>query len=243
MEHIFSIIIKFLEAFAQSIVPKKEAVKLKSKELDKLLAPIEEIEVKKEVHAQKYLWLLDNGHGVETSGKRSPSFEDGRQLLEFEFNRAIVKKIISRLDELGVANLDLVPGENDVSLSDRVALASSCDDNGLTKIYVSVHGNAATDHWTSASGVETYHYPGSQTGIALATVFQDHLAQQTGWKDRGIKEANFYVLRKTTMPAILTENGFFSNKTQCEQMLSTEYRDKVAEAHVQAILKIEKDGI
>ena len=93
------------------------------------------------------------------------------------------------------------------------------------------------------SGVETFCYPGSTTGHRLGDVFQKHLIDQTGWRDRGVKEANFYVLRKTTMPAILTENGFFSNKQQCEQMLSAEYRDKIAEAHVQAILEIEKDSI
>ena len=238
MERIFSIIVKLFERFAiLFLTNKEEELYLDSKKIDE---PEEEVKVE---HQKRYLWLLDNGHGVETSGKRSPKFEDGRQLLEYEFNRAIVKKIINRLDELGVASLNLVPGEHDVPLSDRVSLAATCDDKDLKKIYVSVHGNAATDLWSIASGVETYHYPNSQTGIALATVFQKHLVQQTGWKDRGIKEARFYVLRKTTMPAILTENGFFSNKTQCEQMLSIEYRDKVAEAHVQAILEIEKDRI
>ena len=238
MERIFSIIVNLFERFAILFLSAEEEQLYHDSKKD----TESEEEVKLE-HRKTYLWLLDNGHGVETSGKRSPRFEDGTQLLEYEFNRAIVKRIIDRLDELGVASLNLVPGEHDVPLADRVALASACDDKGLQKIYVSVHGNAATDLWSIASGVETYHYPNSQTGIALATVFQKHLVQQTGWKDRGIKEAKFYVLRKTTMPAILTENGFFSNKAQCEQMLSMEYRDKVAEAHVQAILEIEKDGI
>jgi len=238
VERIFSIIAKLFERFATLFLTnEEEKLYLDSKEIEE---PAEEVKVE---HQKRYLWILDNGHGVETSGKRSPRFEDGRQLLEYEFNRAIVKRIIDRLDELGVAYLNLVPGENDVPLADRVALASTCDDKGLGKVYVSVHGNAATDLWSIASGVETYHYPNSQTGISLATVFQKHIVQQTEWKDRGIKEAKFYVLRKTTMPAILTENGFFSNKAQCEQMLSMEYRDKVAEAHVQAILEIEKDGI
>ena len=243
MEHIFSIIIKFLEAFAQSIVPKKEAVKLKSKELDKLLAPVKEIEVKKEVHVQKYLWILDNGHGDTTPGKRSPKFDDGSQLFEYAFNREVVSRVADALDKHGVAYLNLVKTDDDMTLASRVGSSALVDAQGLKKVYVSVHANAASDDWSSASGVETYCFPGSSTGHSLASVFQKHIVAQTGWKDRGVKESNFYVLRKTSMPAILTENGFFTNKEQCEQMMTNEYKDKIANAHVQAILEIEEKGI
>ena len=242
MERIFSLIVKtILQALSSGKKPEPELQP--EEKAPEESAPEPEPEEKKVTHQKKYLWLLDNGHGDTTPGKRSPKFDDGTQMFEYEFNRAVVARIKDRLDEIGVAYLDLVPGDNDVSLGDRVALAKSCDDQGLEKVYISVHGNAATDDWSSASGVETFCYPGSTTGHRLSDVFQKHLIDQTGWRDRGVKEANFYVLRKTTMPAILTENGFFSNKQQCEQMLSAEYRDKIAEAHVQAILEIEKDSI
>ena len=242
MERILSLIVKtILQALSSGKKPEPELQP--EEKAPEESAPEPEPEEKKVTHQKKYLWLLDNGHGDTTPGKRSPKFDDGTQMFEYEFNRAVVARIKDRLDEIGVAYLDLVPGDNDVSLGDRVALAKSCDDQGLEKVYISVHGNAATDDWSSASGVETFCYPGSTTGHRLSDVFQKHLIDQTGWRDRGVKEANFYVLRKTTMPAILTENGFFSNKQQCEQMLSAEYRDKIAEAHVQAILEIEKDSI
>ena len=242
MERIFSLIVKtILQALSSGKKPEPELQP--EEKAPEESAPEPEPEEKKVTHQKKYLWLLDNGHGDTTPGKRSPKFDDGTQMFEYEFNRAVVARIKDRLDEIGVAYLDLVPGDNDVSLADRVALAKSCDDQGLEKVYVSVHGNAATDDWSSASGIETFCYPGSTTGHRLGDVFQKHLIDQTGWRDRGVKESKFYVLRKTTMPAILTENGFFSNKQQCEQMLSAEYRDKIAEAHVQAILEIEKDGI
>lgn len=48
----------------------------------------------------KFLWILDNGHGKNTPGKRSPKLADGRQLMEYEFNRAIVKKIATMLTQL-----------------------------------------------------------------------------------------------------------------------------------------------
>ena len=253
MERIFSLIAKFFESIIVScfLNREEEELYLASKaDKDKVeekntVAAKEDIKQEEKVaHQKRYLWLLDNGHGETTPGKRSPIFDDGRQLFEYEFNRAVVARIKKRLDEIGVAYVDLVPTDDDVSLGDRVALAAACDDQGLdNKVYVSVHGNAATDDWSSANGIETFCYPGSTTGHRLGDVFQKHLIDQTGWRDRGVKEAKFYVLRKTTMPAILTENGFFSNQQQCEQMLSAEYRDKIAEAHVQAILEIEKDGI
>ena len=243
MERIFSLIVKvILQALGSSKKPAPDPEPEEPAKVKEEPTP-EPAKEEKVVHQKKYLWLLDNGHGETTPGKRSPKFDNGTRMFEYEFNRAVVARIKDRLDEIGVAYLDLVPGDNDVSLGDRVALAKSCDDQGLEKVYISVHGNAATDDWSSASGVETFCYPGSTTGHRLGDVFQKHLIDQTGWRDRGVKEANFYVLRKTTMPAILTENGFFSNKQQCEQMLSAEYRDKIAEAHVQAILEIEKDSI
>ena len=243
MERIFSLIVKtILQALSSGKKPK--LVPKPEEKASEEVAPESEPEEEKVAHQKRYLWLLDNGHGETTPGKRSPIFDDGRQLFEYEFNRAVVARIKKRLDEIGVAYVDLVPTDDDVSLGDRVALAAGCDDQGLdNKVYVSVHGNAATDDWSSANGIETFCYPGSTTGHRLGDVFQKHLIDQTGWRDRGVKEAKFYVLRKTTMPAILTENGFFSNQQQCEQMLSAEYRDKIAEAHVQAILEIEKDGI
>jgi len=243
VEHIFSIITSFLEVIAQTLVPRKEAVKLKIKSLDSVVEPVKEIEVKKKEHRQRYLWILDNGHGHTTPGKRSPKMNDDRQLFEYAFNRDVVRRITAQLDSHGVAYFNLVKSDDDMSLPMRVAASTAADDLGLAKLYISVHANAASDNWSSASGVETYCCPGSPTGHSLAVIFQKHIVEQTGWKDRGVKKAKFFVLKKTTMPAILTENGFFTNRIQCEQMMTNEYKDKVAYAHVKAILEIEEKGI
>ena len=50
----------------------------------------------------KYLWLLDPGHGIDTPGKRSPLWPDGTQLMEFEFNRDIVRRCIRMADDVAV---------------------------------------------------------------------------------------------------------------------------------------------
>ncbi|MFT5911013.1 MAG: N-acetylmuramoyl-L-alanine amidase, partial [Paraglaciecola sp.] len=54
---------------------------------------------------------------------------------------------------------------------------------------------------------------------------------------------DLYVLRETWMPAILTENGFFTNKTQAKDLMKDSVRQKIADAHVAAIMEIERKGI
>lgn len=80
----------------------------------------------------------------------------------------------------------------------------------------------------------------------LAKIFQKHLLKGLGWKNRGVrskKEKQFYVLRNTNMPAILTENGFYTNKEECKKMLSEEYIKKIAYAHFLAIKETEEIGL
>jgi N-acetylmuramoyl-L-alanine amidase len=202
----------------------------------------------------RYLWCLDNGHGVKTAGKRSPVFDDGvTQLLEYEFNRDIVVRIAKRLDEEGLRYFDVVPDVDQVGdfLDGRVHRAN-IKASDIPKVFVSVHSNAGPvatpNDWCapSISGIETWHYHTSVKGKAIAAVFQQHLIQETGWKNRHLKsrpERQFVVLEKTTMPAILTENGFFNNKEQALELMKPDVRQRIAEAHVKAILEIENSGI
>lgn len=189
----------------------------------------------------KYLWILDNGHGEATAGKRSPKLEDGRQLFEYEFNRDIVKKLGVKLSSADIRYHVLVPeSEGDVSLFERVKRANNLKSN-LPKLYISIHSNAQSDNWGTANGIETYYYEPSVKSKKLASVFQKHLIETVGWKDRGVKTANFYVIKNTKMPAILTENGFYSNKEECLHLLSDEWREKIAEAHFIAIKEVEEN--
>jgi len=73
-------------------------------------------------------------------------------------------------------------------------------------------------------------------------MFQENLVQVTGWIDRGIRRGNFQIIRETAMPAILTENGFYTNREQCEYLLDPDWRTTIAEAHVEAIKEIEEMG-
>ena len=68
--------------------------------------------------------LLDNGHGKETPGKRSPKWSDGSQLFEWEYNRRVVDAIIAKLDGLGIKSVKIVPEDTEISLSERAARAN-----------------------------------------------------------------------------------------------------------------------
>ena len=199
-------------------------------------------------HKQRYLWCLDNGHGKLTAGKRSPKFENGSRFFEYEFNRDIVKRVIEKLNEIGVKHFNVVPEvDTDNFLQGRVERANE-KVSDLPKIFLSIHANAfGNSGWEAPKGIETWHFHNSRTGQSLARVFQKHLIAKTGWSNRKLKSypgsKQFYVLRNTNMPAVLTENGFYTNKEECALLMKSEIRQKIANAHVDAILEIEKNGI
>jgi len=74
----------------------------------------------------------------------------------------------------------------------------------------------------------------------MAEVFQRHLIQEMKWRDRGIKpRKGLYLLRESTMNAVMTENGFMTHPWQATKLMRNSTRKNVAMAHVQAIVEIE----
>lgn len=187
----------------------------------------------------KHLWVLDAGHGINTKGKRSPKWNDGSQLFEWEFNRDIVKRIANKCKQLSIKYHILVPEDIDISLKKRCERANNLKSN-LPKITVSVHGNAAGVE--QANGYEVWTSPGKTESDKVATVFYNEAKHITNLKMRKDfsdgdpdKESRFYILIHTKMPCILTENGFFTNEKESHLMLTNKYRNMIAEAHVQAM--------
>lgn len=192
----------------------------------------------------KPIVLLDNGHGKETAGKCSPVWSDGSQLFEWEFNRDIVRRIAEKLQADGVPYRVLVPEENDISLSERVKRANEIAKENDGKVYVlSIHANAG-----GGTGWEIYTSPGQTPSDAIATVFFEEAGREfmpDGWRMRSDysdgdpdKEANFYILTKTTCPAVLTENFFMDTKKDCCFIMSENGRERIANMHVAAIKRV-----
>lgn len=192
----------------------------------------------------KPIVILDNGHGEETAGKRSPVWGDGSQLFEWEFNRDIVRRIAAKLDDLGIGYEILTPETNDVSLSERCRRANEIYRNYNEMAFlVSVHANAG-----GGTGWEVYTSPGETKADVIATVFAEE-AQRVfvpdGWRMRfdysdgdPDKEAAFYILKHTSCPAILTENFFMDTEKDCRFIMSDAGREQIADMHVAAIKRV-----
>ena len=194
----------------------------------------------------KTLVILDNGHGIDTPGKRSPIWSNNTQLFEWKFNRNIVDYIIQYLQVANISYVKLVEETQDISLKDRVDRINSIfkEYKDKYKIYlISVHGNAA-DNAPTANGIEVFTSIGETKSDIIAEVFYEKL-KNLGWKmrpnrsNKGGKEENFYILKNSYCPAVLTENGFYTNEEECKKMLDYYWQKEIALAHYKAIQDIE----
>lgn len=174
--------------------------------------------------------MLDAGHGYNTPGKRSP---DGMR--EYEFNRAVAnyaKQLLVNYKNVTVyfSHSD----QEDVSLQQRTEKANRLN----VDIFVSIHANAyGSGGWNDVGGIETYVYP-SRPPLAyqLAQKVQRNLVLSTGLDNRGVRTADFHVLRETKMDAVLAECGFMTNRDEINLLRSETYRRTVAEAIVKALV-------
>ena len=187
--------------------------------------------------------LIDNGHGIETKGKRSP---DGR-LLEYAQNRLLAGRIVTVLQARGHDAALLVPEETDISLPERCRRVNEwCRQLGKENVLlISIHCNAAgrSDRWLTARGWCAYTTRGNTRADALATSLynaaQAHLPGhrlRTDYTDADPdQEADFYLLRHTSCPAVLTENLFMDNHEDCDFLLSPEGQQTLIDLHVDGI--------
>src|SRR5690625_3255077 len=155
---------------------------------------------------------IDAGHGINTPGKRTP--DDER---EWSFNSIVAQSIIDNLKKyrgVKTVRLDDPTGKRDVPLQERTNKAN----NANADILVSCHHNANTGKWGNWTGTETYYYPGSTKGKQLAQALHPSVVKAYGLRDRGIKSANFHMLRESRMPAILIEGGFMDSTIDIKKL-------------------------
>lgn len=191
-------------------------------------------------------FLLDNGHGKETPGKRSPVWPDGSQLFEWKFNREIVQGIHSKLTLAGISSEILVPEEYDLPLIDR-CLRANCFHSKEYSILVSVHVNATP----GAQGWEIWTSKGETTSDLFAEYFCDSAIkylpdfrmrfERIGKNEGRDKDKNFKILYGTHGPAVLTENLFMDNPDECRYLLSEHGKQSIIDLHVSAIMNIRND--
>ena len=189
--------------------------------------------------------LIDNGHGHNTPGKRSP---DGK-FREYAYNREISKRTVADLIDRGYDAELLIPEDNDISLEERVRRVNNIclASDPSCVILVSVHVNAAGNgsKWTNATGWSVYTCKGQTSSDKLAECLCEAAIKNfPGKRIRTDKsdgdpdwEENFYILCKTLCPAVLTENFFMDNHTDLEYLQSKAGKRTVVDTHVEGIVE------
>lgn len=175
------------------------------------------------LRAAERTFMLDAGHGGSDSG----AVYNGR--LEKNDNLRITLAVGERLARSGERVLYTRTDDSTVDLTYRSTMANSA---GAT-YFVSFHRNSAS---TVGRGVEVYYYTGlsaQSTAARMAAPVQDALVA-CGFHNRGVKQAKFSVLRRTSMPAILVELAFINNEAE-NAKLDSEF-DRIADAIASALL-------
>lgn len=186
--------------------------------------------------------LIDNGHGENTPGKRSP---DGK-LREYSYTREIADMVVSALNKMSIDAERIVKESIDVPLVERCRRVNEfCKELGASNvILVSIHCNAAgSGEWLQARGWEAYTTPKPTKSDALAECLykaaEKSLADVKMRKDLSDgdsdKEADFYVIKNTKCPAVLTENLFQDNKEDVTFLLSRIGKQAIVQLHVDGI--------
>lgn len=192
--------------------------------------------------------LLDNGHGENTPGKRSPLWLDGTQLFEWQYTREIAMMVEHALRKEGIDVERIVRENLDVPLSERCRRVNNiCKEAGTQNcLLVSIHCNACNG---KARGWEIHTYLGQSKSDEYATIFWNTAKELIGtrskmrgdWSDGDPDwDSNFAILRDTRCPAVLTENLFMDNEEDCKYLLSPEGKLTIATIHTASILKILK---
>ena len=188
--------------------------------------------------------LIDNGHGIQTKGKRSP---DGK-LLEYAYTRELARRIVSILQSRGYDSELLVPEDDDMPLSERVRRTNAhCQALGKSNvILISLHLNAAGDgtKWMNATGWSCYTCKGQTESDRLADCL--YKAAEQILKNQVIRtdyardgdpdwEENFYILRHSLCPAVLTENFFMDSLYDRDFLLNEAGKRAIVDTHVNGL--------
>lgn len=174
---------------------------------------------------------LDAGHGLRTSGKQTP---DG--IKEWTLNDKVRDKVVDFLKEYDVIFIypDGNEGNTDESLTSRRTMYIRQDVDAV----VSIHHNAYTGVWGSATGVEVYvDRKSTAADKELANLIYTRLVKYTGLKGRGVKSANWTVINQNSIPAVLVEGGFMDNKKDHACITSDEGQTSYAKAVAEALIE------
>jgi N-acetylmuramoyl-L-alanine amidase len=168
--------------------------------------------------------VVDPGHG----GK-DPGAIGYRGLREVDVILPIAQQVAALLEQQGIQAVMTRKDDYFVDLQPRVTMAERTD----ADLFVSIHANSIGGR-PDVQGLETYYY---SSGGRLAQTIHNSILQNVDIRDRGVRQARFYVLRKSSMPAVLVEVGFVSSPQEAVKLASPNYQSQMARAIARGILQ------
>lgn len=210
-----------------------------------------------ETEMKNVVICLDNGHGEETPGKRSPwsacKVPPELPFREYAYTRELVKMLKPLLEEDGFEVYIVAPEEYDVTLAERCKRINNKVKEAATKskhtLMVSVHNNAAGNgrEWKEAYGWSVWTTRGQNNSDKLAQCLYDaavEILTPLGQKTRRDRsdgdddyEAGFYIIKGSNCPAVLVENMFQDCIKEVQWMLTDEGKQALVEIHRRGINK------
>ena len=174
--------------------------------------------------------LIDPGHGGTNPGSVFGSFRHS------DNNLAVGLKVRDLLRQSGATVIMTRSSDQTVApigstLTEELAARVAMAEKNQADLFISIHSNENND--TTIHGATTYYSSAAST--QLAQLVQRALVQTTGAIDKGVQQANFYVIRNPSMPSILIEMGFMSNQEEAIQLNSDSYRNQIAQGIFQGI--------
>jgi len=173
----------------------------------------------------KGLVVIDPGHGGRDTGAIANGVQEKDLVLPISLRLGRV------LQSMGYVVQYTRTTDVEIDLEPRVQFANRLQ----ADVFLSIHANSLASRNSSVSGVETYHAPGATLGFALATLVHQQVISATGARDRGVRSARFFVIRHTTMPAILLETGFVTNPQEAANLSNPAYQERIAQGTAQGV--------
>jgi N-acetylmuramoyl-L-alanine amidase len=173
----------------------------------------------------KVLVLIDPGHGGKDPGAIGIGGTREKDII-----LPISKRISEILQQNGVQVVMTRSSDYFVSLPGRVQMA----ERAKADVFVSIHANALGGGRSEVSGLETYYY---DSGLGLARAVHNSILQSVNVRDRGVRRARFFVLRKSSMPSILVETGYLTGREDIAKLRSSAYQEQMAEAIARGVLQ------
>lgn len=230
------LVMSVLLFFLKRKEPIRETPQITEKETETVTA------VSTELPEPQYTMVIDAGHGGVDPGKVGVN-----DVLEKDINLAVAQKLKVCMEKENIRVV--MTRESDTGLYEetdtnkkRTDMAKRCQmiKEAEAVLTVSIHQNSFTDE--SVSGPQVFYYEGSKEGERAAVCLQEVLNTYLEIAEPRETKANtsYYMLKKSSVPAVIVECGFLSNPTEAEKLADAVYQQKIAEALTRGILEFLK---